>query len=106
MTDARQFLTSLQERQLQTVTGRPNRILAVAADQVIVATTRSPKGQPVPIAWVQDALDRLERDGEIEISVSFVGHRSAFIGAILRELPGAEVAHQASPPRVRVRARD
>ena len=56
----------------------------------------------MPIAWVQAALDRLESDGEIEISVPSVGYRSAFIGAVLREVPGAEVVRTASPPRVRL----
>jgi uncharacterized protein DUF6884 len=50
----------------------------------------------------QEALDRLERDGEIEISVRSVRYRSAFIGAVLRELPGAEVVRTASPPRIRL----
>ena len=65
-------------------------------------TARSPSGQPIPIRWVQEALDRLERDGEIEISVSSIGYRSAFIGAVLRELPGAEVVTSVSPPRIRL----
>ena len=51
-----------------------------------MATARSPTGQPVPIAWVQHALDRLAADGEIEISVESVGYRSAFIGAVLGAL--------------------
>jgi hypothetical protein len=96
-------LISLQGRSLQTVRGRPNRIVEVKADEVLVATTRSPTGQPVRIAWVQGAIDRLESEGEIEISVESVGHRSAFVGAVLRELPGAEVRADASPPRIRLR---
>jgi hypothetical protein len=83
MPDARQYLSALRGRDLHTVTGRPNRILRLDGDAVVVATARSPQGQPVPIAWVQDALDRLERDGEVEISVASVGHRSAFIGDVL-----------------------
>jgi hypothetical protein len=61
---------------------------------VIVATSKSPNGQAVPIAWIQDAIDILERDGEVGINVPAVGHRSAFIGAALRELPGAQVGNQ------------
>jgi hypothetical protein len=68
--------------------------LRVEDDRVIVATSRSPNGQPVPIAWVQDAVDILERDGEVGINVPTVRHRSAFIGAALRELPGAKVRDQ------------
>jgi hypothetical protein len=52
--------------------------------------------------WVQEAFDRIERDGEIEISVPSVGYRSAFIGAVLQELPGAELVRTASPPRIRL----
>jgi hypothetical protein len=51
---------------------------------------------------VQEALDRLERDREIEISVQSVRYRSAFIGAVLRELPGAEVVRTVSPPLIRL----
>ena len=56
----------------------------------------------MPIAWVQDALDRLERDGEIEISVESVRYRSAFIGAVLLALPGVARVAGAVPPRVRL----
>lgn len=100
--DARGLLESLVGRRLQTVTGRENRVLGWDAATVGVWTARSPFGQPVPIAWVQDALDRLERDREIEISVQSVGYRSAFIGAVLREVPGAEVVRSVSPPRIRL----
>jgi hypothetical protein len=89
-------------RPLRTVTGRENRVLGIDRDSVLVWTSRSLSGQPVPVAWVQDALDRIERDGEIEISVQSVRYRSAFIGALLQELPGAEVVRTASPPRIRL----
>jgi hypothetical protein len=102
VTDAKCLLTSLEGRSLQTVTGRPNRVLRLEGDRVWVSTTRSPSGQPVPVAWVQDAIDRLESVGEIEISVESVGHRSAFVGAVLRELSGAEVVLGVSPPRIRL----
>lgn len=71
--DARMYLAGLIGREIRTLTGKPNRVLRQAGDDVIVVTTRSPNGQPVPIVWVQDALDRLARDGEIEISVESVG---------------------------------
>ncbi len=103
MTDAQRFLESLVGRELRTVTGCPNRVLRLEGDQVLVATGRSPTGQPVPVGWIQDALDRLETDGEIEISVDSVGHRSAFIGAALRELPETKIVDGASPPRIRLR---
>lgn len=102
MTDAAAFLRSLEGCPLTTVTGRENRVLRVEGDTVIVWTSRSPAGQPVPIAWVQDALDRLERDAEIEISVESVRYRSAFIGAVLLAMPGVERVAGASPPRLRL----
>jgi hypothetical protein len=102
MTDARALLASLKGKPIFTVTGRENRILDVSGDTVIVWTTRSPSGQPVPLSWVQDAVDRLERDREIEISVASVRYRSAFIGAVLQQLPGATVV-RSSPPRIRLR---
>ena len=86
--DARTILVGLIGQLIHTLTGHPNRVLRVEAADVIVATTKSPDGRPVPISWVQNALDRLVRDGEIEISVESVGYRSALIGAVLATLPG------------------
>ena len=78
--DAREVLKNLIGKTIRTLTGRPNKVLGLEGDEVRVATTRSPKGTLVPIAWVQDALDRLATDGDIEISVESVGCRSAFVG--------------------------
>jgi hypothetical protein len=94
-------LRSLIGEPLETVTGRENRVLGVDGETVRVWTTRSPNGQDVPVAWVQDAIDRIEREREIEISVDSVGYRSAFIGAVLRQLPDAQVI-RSSPPRIRL----
>ena len=92
----------LDGQEIRTITGRPNTILALEATDVIVATTKSPGGQPVPIEWVQRAIDLLARDGEITIDVATVGYRSAFIGAVLATLPGAVVL-PTSPPRIVLR---
>jgi hypothetical protein len=97
--NARSHLETLIGEELRTVTGRPNRIFEIAGDDVIVATSRSPAGKPVPIAWVQNAMDQLERDGEVTIDVDTVGYRSAFIGAVLATLPDAVVL-PTSPPRI------
>ena len=83
------MLVGLTDQLVHTLTGQPNRVLRVEGADVIVATTKSPDGRPVPISWVQDALDRLVRDGQIEVSVESVGYRSAFVGAVLATLPGA-----------------
>jgi putative restriction endonuclease len=53
---------------------------------------------PVPVAWVQEALDSLRAAGQIPIDVPSVGHRSAFIGAVLQTLPGARA--EQSPQRI------
>jgi hypothetical protein len=79
--DARSHLASLVGKTIRTLSGGSNTVLRLEGDDVIVATRRSPEGQPVPIAWVQAALDRLRRDGEVEISVASVGYRSAFVSA-------------------------
>lgn len=89
--------------QLQTMTGRNNRILGVTGGTVVVATARSPQGKPVKLREVQDAADRLFRDGEIEISVQSVGYRSAFVGAALSALPGTASATR--PRRIRLKPR-
>ena len=99
--DARALLTGLVGREISTLTGRPNTVLRVDDYHVIVATEKSPKGQPVPIDSVQSALDRLIEDGQVEISVPSVGYRSAFIGAVLSTLPGAN--SKRDPLRVQLR---
>jgi hypothetical protein len=88
-TAARALLELLVGQPISTVTGRPNTVLRVEGDNVVVATNRSPTGQPVPIEWVQSGLDQLLERGEIEVSVPSLGHRSSFVGAVLLTLPGA-----------------
>jgi hypothetical protein len=65
--DARRVLEGLVGKEIRTLTGCPNTVLALEGDTVRVATTRSPAGQLVPIKWVQDALDRLAAKGEVDI---------------------------------------
>jgi len=69
-----------------------------------VGTQKSPQGEPVPIGWVQDAIDRLEETGEVRVNVGSVGYRSAFVGAVLAQLPGTEILKE--PQRVRLMSRD
>jgi hypothetical protein len=82
------FVRGLAGRTIPTLTGRSNRILRVEGDRVIVGTGRSPEGRPVEIAWLQEAADALYARGELRIDVATVGHRSAFVGAVLAALPG------------------
>ena len=89
--DVRALLSELVGVELLTLSGRPNRILGLEGMDVIVATGRSPAGTPVPLAWVKHALDELRATGELRIDVQTVGYRSAFIGSVLRELPGVSV---------------
>ena len=98
--DARALLNSLVGDTLLTVTGRPNTVLEVRDAEVLVATARSPSGQTVPIEWVQDALNRLAAEGEVEVSVASLGHRSAFVGAVLAAVEGARVVR--TTPRAHV----
>jgi hypothetical protein len=98
--NARRYLETLVGRTIKTYRGRPNVILGVKGPDVLVGTSRSPSGQPVPIAWVQSAIDRLTTEGEVEVSVESLGHRSAFVGAVLATLPGATWSG-GSPPTVR-----
>ncbi len=100
--DARSFLLTRQGQVVPALTGRPNRVLRLDGENVVVATNRSPAGRPVPIAWIQAALDRLVEERVVVISVESVGYRSAFVGAVLAQVPGL-VAGQGT---VRLPARD
>jgi hypothetical protein len=72
-TDARIVLESLVGQQIRTITGRPNSVLRIEGDSVVVATDRSPAGQPVPLEWVQKGIQRLLDEGEIEERHAFDG---------------------------------
>ena len=97
--NARFLLQSLTGQEISTVTGRSNRVLRLEGDVVIVATERSSAGTAVPIQMVQSGLDRLLEAGELEISVSSLGYRSSFVGAVLLTLPNTYLS-RTSPPRI------
>lgn len=86
--DMARHIEGLVGTTIPTMTGCPNRILRTDGTTVWVGTEKSPNGQPVEIADVQDAADRLFARGELAIDVPTVGRRSAFIGAVLATLPG------------------
>jgi hypothetical protein len=100
--DTQQHLISLVGQEIQTLNGRPNTVLSVKGSEVVVATAKSPRGKPVPIADVQAVMDMLISNTELAIDVGTVGYRSAFIGAVLATLPGATVL-PTSPPRIALR---
>lgn len=97
-TDAADLLRGLEGLQLRTINGQVNQVLGVEPPNVLVATEKSPLGQPVPIVDVQRALDLLRRDGSVTVDVQTLGYRSSFIGAVLSAQPG--VAVSGSPPVV------
>jgi len=89
--DARAYLERLVGQTIPTITGKPNTIVAVRGDDVFVRTQDTANrevGQPVPIQWVQDAVNTLYATGRIGINTTEATHRSAFIGAVLSTLPG------------------
>jgi uncharacterized protein DUF6884/GIY-YIG catalytic domain-containing protein len=103
--DARRHLERLIGTTVYTIArDEPNRILRIEGDVVLVGTRRSPSGTPVPVEWVQEAIDRLIAAGELEMTTRAlgapIGYRSAFLGAALRELDGVEVMSR-RPARVR-----
>lgn len=88
--DVGSHLERLVGHTIATMSGHENRIIAIEADHVIVATKRSPQGQPIPISDVQAAFDELAAEGELAIETTTVGYRSAFVGATLLTIPGVE----------------
>lgn len=85
---------------LSTPSGARNIVLGVSRDVAWVRTERSPQGQPVSISQVQAAIDLLLAEGHVAVEPTTIGHRSAFIGAVLATLPN--VAIEGSPPVARV----
>jgi hypothetical protein len=101
MIDMRGHLAGLVGQTIETITGRPNKILDVTPAAVIVATTKSPAGREVELVEIQAAADRLEAGEEVVIEPASVGYRSAFVGAALKSLPNTEVLRD--PQRIRLR---
>jgi hypothetical protein len=100
--DARLELERLTGGTVYTITQRkPNTILRLDEDNVVVATGAAPEAEPVPVAWVQTALDRLRATGELQISTESlgrpVGSRSSFLRAVIAAIDGvlAEVVPSA-----------
>jgi 5-methylcytosine-specific restriction enzyme A len=88
---------------LQTATrAKPNKILGIAGTNVIVGTTDSPEGAPVPLAMIQEGLDQLIDSGQVRIAPeSFSGRRrSSAVGAILATLASVEVS--GTPAEIRL----
>ncbi|ANZ40419.1 hypothetical protein BBK82_34785 [Lentzea guizhouensis] len=92
--DALALLQSLIGDPIETVTGNVNTITEVAPDhkRVRVTTERSPGGQWVDVADVQTGLERLHAQGSVLVNVEQLGHRSAFVGAVLATIPGTVVS--------------
>lgn len=98
--NARKLVDSLIGTQLNTPSGRLNTILRIEGESIIVGTERSPEREAVPLRMVQAALDILQDTRSVVIHPDEVGHRSAFIGAGLRTLPGARL--QGCPPTITI----
>ncbi|XVV01907.1 HNH endonuclease [Actinosynnema sp. CA-248983] len=86
--DVLQRLVGLE---ISTVDGSLNRVLEVDSRNALVATERSPQGKLVPVAWVQEGLDKLFARGRVAASVQELKYRSAFVAAVLATLPRAVV---------------
>lgn len=100
MPSVREHLSTLVGSGVPTISGAPNRVIDVIGDNVIVGTTRSPNGEPVALADIQAAVDRVFDGEEVRIDPDSVGFRSAFVGAVLQSMPGVEVLHR--PQRARL----
>ena len=86
---ARSLLQPLTGQEVSTVTGRPNRILRLDGDDVIVATDRRPGWAPQCRSNGADRPRPATEEREVEVSVASLGHRSSFVGAALLTLPDA-----------------
>lgn len=53
----------------------------------------------MPLAMLQEGLDVLYREGAVDVDVDTLGHRSAFVGAVLLTLPDT-VLEPTTPPRI------
>ena len=89
--DALALLRSLIGDPIETVTGNTNTIVEVEHKRVKVTTERSPQGQWVDVRDVEAGLEKLYAQGSVLVNVDELGHRSAFVGAVLATIPGTVV---------------
>ena len=100
--DAFEHLSDLIDQPIETLTqGKKNRVLGFDGPTVLVATGKAPWGEPVEVDDVQSALNRLTAGEEVEVTVESLGHRSAFVGAVLAQVPGAVVS-KTRPRTIRI----
>ena len=88
---AGEVLRSLIGEEIRTISRLPNIVLAVQGSTALVGASRSPQGQPVEVSEVQHGMDKLRRNGSVRVNVEELGHRSAFVGAVLATLPGVHI---------------
>lgn len=93
--DVREHIASMEGQTLPTLKGRPNRILNVSGNHVVIGTVRNPEGARVSYRYLQDEVDRLWSEGG-EAKIDSHG-RGAVVGAVLKSM-GFEVL--ANPRRV------
>ncbi|SDH40756.1 hypothetical protein SAMN05216553_12125 [Lentzea fradiae] len=86
--DAVTLLRSLIGDPIKTAKGSVNTIIEVNHKQVLVSTDRSPEGQWVDVRDVENGVEKLYARRSVPINVEELGHRSAFVGAVLRTIPG------------------
>jgi 5-methylcytosine-specific restriction protein A len=102
--DATGFARELVGERIYTIgNGDWNQIVEVKDGSARVRTKRSTvDGEWVNLSLIQEAADRLEREGELRISKESLGHmRTAFVGAVLASHP--RIAGSSNPARVILR---
>jgi 5-methylcytosine-specific restriction protein A len=115
----RDHLAGLVGAVIPTFSASPIRVIRVENDSVIVGTDKSPSGEPVPLAEIQAAADRVFDGEEVRIDPASVGYLRAsvegeidpapvgylrgFVEAVLMSMPGVEVVPR--PWRVRLAER-
>src|SRR5690348_7009790 len=78
---------------------RPNRIIRMEGDTVIVERAGSPAGTRL-LGPIQAAADRVFEGEEIRLNELSVGGNHGFTGAVLQSMPGVQVLQQ--PDRARL----
>ncbi len=82
--DIQKFLRSRVGRVLPTMTGKPNEILEVTDDYVLIGTEKNPEGSRVYFSYLQGEVERLwYLSGERNLDNK---GRGAVVGAILQAM--------------------
>jgi hypothetical protein len=89
--DMHRLLKPYEGRTIKTYKGKPNRIIDIENESVLVGTMKSPSGEPVVVDDIRESLERLLEEGQVMYKGAAPrSNRDSFVVAFLLSLDGVQ----------------